>query len=291
MKYTEEHNPGCTILDGTWTHEMHKHYTPADVVGDLIVVSLTDPEIYCKIHRIEELFEVPVKNYASHNTVDYNLWADITHDMFRQYRDKDFPLNIKHKFLAYNRKPHAHRTKFVAALKERGFDRYGIATLGKNAWPNRKLDHNIYTTAASNTGIADSDPATDIGIPNDILTLGDPETWETSFLNIVGETEPATGWITEKTFKPIIGKRPFAILDSPQAMERLRKDGFKTFGAYWDEDQPTLELVEWLCAQPLEHLKEMYNDMQDILEWNCKHFWGEYQHINNSYLTQLQFNS
>jgi hypothetical protein len=52
------------------------------------------------------------------------------------------------------------------------------------------------------------------GIPHDIHSLGNLDIWQQHFLNVVGETE-FMHWdnmfISEKTWKPILGLRPFVI--------------------------------------------------------------------------------
>ena len=48
-----------------------------------------------------------------------------------------------------------------------------------------------------------------VGITNDIHSFGHNANWNNHFLNIVSETTTYTDvFITEKTFKPIIGERP-----------------------------------------------------------------------------------
>lgn len=58
-----------------------------------------------------------------------------------------------------------------------------------------------------------------------------------SFLHVVNETrfESPMKYISEKTFKPIISKRPFIILGPPGSLQVLKKWGFKTFDQFFDE--------------------------------------------------------
>ena len=74
--------------------------------------------------------------------------------------------------------------------------------------------------------------------PNDIYSLGDLKVWNSHFLNIVTETLEGSSyptWITEKTFKPIIGGRPFVLYGDHEIYNVLKKFGFETF----------LEELEW----------------------------------------------
>ena len=73
--------------------------------------------------------------------------------------------------------------------------------------------------------------------------------------------------------------------------------GFKTFDNYWDESYD-------LCKYPERHDKiidilneinnleddeliEMYNDMQEILEHNHNHFFGEFRRMNLAGLNNM----
>ena len=46
-------------------------------------------------------------------------------------------------------------------------------------------------------------------------------------------------WITEKTFKPIIGSRPFIIYGHPETAQRLQSVGFETFDEEFEHNPHT----------------------------------------------------
>ena len=122
------------------------------------------------------------------------------------------------------------------------------------------------------------------GIPNDVVSLGKLDIWKNHFLNIVSETE-FNQWhplfITEKTWKPIIGLRPFIIHGQTRIYQWLQKHGFKTFSRYWshidiekDEDQHgnALQVIEFISNKSDAEITDMYNDMFIDLEYNRQRF-------------------
>jgi hypothetical protein len=105
-----------------------------------------------------------------------------------------------------------------------------------------------------------------------------------SFLNIITETCYTSNFVnlSEKTFKPIICKRPFLILGVPGCLQHLKDLGFKTFNKWWNESydleldnakrlQQVYYITENILNTPFEDLKIMLNEMNDILEHNHNH--------------------
>lgn len=83
---------------------------------------------------------------------------------------------------------------------------------------------------------------------------------------------------TEKTMRPIHLKKPFIVFSNYNYLTYLRRMGFKTFHAYWDENYDGFEttnrithiykVIDRLAGMPLSELESMYLDMQPILEHN-----------------------
>ena len=164
---------------------------------------------------------------------------------------------------------------------DEGLDSYGIVTIGDNPFIGR-------ITIPENKLIENANVRGDVGIPNDITSLGDMTIWETSFLNVITETITDQNWASEKTFKPIIGKRPFVIVNNNNDIARLQRWGFKTFSDYWDEDSPAVEIIKKVCSMSDKEVTDMYNDMLPILEHNHNHFFTEYQKFNNDQFRSLK---
>jgi hypothetical protein len=96
--------------------------------------------------------------------------------------------------------------------------------------------------------------------------------------------------LTEKTFKPIVSKRPFILVAAPGNLVYLKNYGFQTFDRWIDESYDTetdnqirLEKiaveVEKLCNLSPADLKKMHQEMREILEFNFNHFYGEFKTI------------
>lgn len=99
-------------------------------------------------------------------------------------------------------------------------------------------------------------------------------------IDIVAETF-TTGdcfFITEKTVRPMLLKKPMIVMGSQDSLGYLRQMGFKTFHNFWDEDydgfaqenryQKILELIDQIAQHPIDALVDMYKRMQPILDHN-----------------------
>ena len=205
----------------------------------------------------------------------FNFISTVLPAYFKEYTQPQVEMiAVDHVFLNYNRKPHLHRIELVNLLEQQQLLQYGTVTLG-----------NRYTLdEAPNQG--NWGMSMDLGIPHDIHTLGNLTIWQRHFLNVVSETkfEPWDPmFITEKTFKPIIGLRPFVINGQTQIYRYLRDQGFRTFNHYWPhvelEDINELEVhnsivqvIKYLNKLSKDQLKNLYIQMLPDLIHNRKRF-------------------
>lgn len=101
------------------------------------------------------------------------------------------------------------------------------------------------------------------------------------FCDVVTETKynQQTGNISEKTFRPISFLKPFILVAPPLCLEYLSDLGFKTFSDYWDESYDLeldshrrlikiFKVIEGLNETPIHELRQMYKDMQPVLDHN-----------------------
>jgi hypothetical protein len=96
--------------------------------------------------------------------------------------------------------------------------------------------------------------------------------------------------LTEKVFKPIVAKRPFFLVAAPGNLAYLKGYGFKTFDRWIDEsydletdhyiriEKITFELAK-LCAMSPALLKQMHQEMQEVLEYNFNHFYTTFKDL------------
>jgi hypothetical protein len=192
-------------------------------------------------------------------------------------------------FLLYQRKPRRHRIEITKLLIEQGLDVHGIVTLGSNKnsafdW-TEGLDLKPQMIDDLPQNYKHNGEHDDFGgIPNDLVTLGRLDLWQNHFLNIISETE-FNDWdptfVTEKTWKPIIGLRPFVIHGQRDVYTWLKCKGFKTFDRYWphvpcqsgeDQHGNVISVIEFLCQKTKSELQDMYLDMLPDLEYNRNRF-------------------
>jgi hypothetical protein len=100
------------------------------------------------------------------------------------------------------------------------------------------------------------------------------------FVDIVAEpfTTGNCFFITEKTVRPMLLKKPFIIMASKNHLEYLRQMGFRTFGDFWDEDYDgyegaerytrIIQLIDKLAENSSDKLESIYWDMQYTLDHN-----------------------
>jgi hypothetical protein len=212
-----------------------------------------------------------------------DFWAIACSKLFRKYTvDKLEPVQFDNLFLNYNRKPHRHRTELVKLFEESNLIDYGCVTLGNSNYTvGDKVEQYIAYGANDIVG--------DVGIPNDIYSLGQLKIWNTSFINVVSETQyeySRNVFLSEKTFKPIIGLRPFVINGSPGIYRILKQAGFDCFEDLFPVDLLSNEnfnytwkfdnhkhIVESLNNLKDKNLTELYHQIKPRLLYNQAHFY------------------
>jgi hypothetical protein len=94
--------------------------------------------------------------------------------------------------------------------------------------------------------------------------------------------------LTEKIFKPIVSRRPFILVGATGNLAYLKSYGFKTFDRWIDESydaepDPTrrIEMIvtelEKLCNLSMQGLKQMHEEMQEILDHNFNHLYTDFK--------------
>jgi hypothetical protein len=224
--------PRTAVVVPTW-------YDPVDVVDyvntldvdHVYICSLTDP--FGPIIGFVDRIKCPTTFFGyTAQGIKFDFWAAVCAENFKQYTEQDLqPTKFEFLYLNYNRKPHVHRTKFVEQLEINNLVHTGCVTLGNSKYSITEDD--CYATWGAND-VVDS-----INIPNDIYSIGRLDIWQRSFINVVSETEftPHSYFLSEKTFKPIIGLRPFIINGNPKIYDWLQQTGFDCFADLFPVDK------------------------------------------------------
>ena len=104
------------------------------------------------------------------------------------------------------------------------------------------------------------------------------------FVDVVHETfvRDEVFFCTEKTWRPILARRPFITMGGRHHLANLRKLGFRTFNDIWDEGyddygmqwrvKEILKLLDTISHWPVEKLATTLKDMQEILDHNYNLF-------------------
>ena len=136
--------------------------------------------------------------------------------------------------------------------------------------------------------VPDWDLADDQTIPNTSFDAN-RHFFENTFCHIATETlyYGTCLHLTEKSFRPIINRRPFILAGPPNSLEYLRNYGFKTFSDFWDEsyDQETdgnkrldkiRDLIQHINSMSFTEMEATLAKMDDILEYNFNHFYTRF---------------
>ena len=118
----------------------------------------------------------------------------------------------------------------------------------------------------------------------------DPQLFQACFLQVVTETtyNYPVPFISEKTARPILNKRPFVIVGPVGSLANLRSLGFKTFSNFWNEDYDNMldpgtrlvaitELIESLCSKSISELQTLCAEMSDVLNYNFDYYVNDFK--------------
>jgi hypothetical protein len=106
-----------------------------------------------------------------------------------------------------------------------------------------------------------------------------------TLVNVVVETvfQYPYPYISEKTFRPILHKRPFILIGAAHTLQYLKSLGFKTFQDFWNEDYDAVQdasqrmllvvdVINKISFLTVAQLQELCYNMREILEHNFDHY-------------------
>ena len=199
------------LINPTWLLDRDLSAEIQDASPDFIIChDLVDPAIP-QVHEIIQDSGIPHLFIGNADQYRLDFWAMVCDLNFQSYTNTELQLRPgAKKFICLNRKPHAHRRvimRYLDQVKDQG-----------------------YLTSGMDPDLVDADVG-DYDICNDVYSLGDISTWQDAYLNIVTETtfNNDNFFISEKTWKPVIGLRPFFVYGQPKLREYLAAQGFDTF--------------------------------------------------------------
>lgn len=280
-------SPNTQVVSCTWL-EQHKvtefsQWATGDPNRHTVFISMMDP---CSIQ------------FPAHDRIHYLGGADIVYfallvgKHFFDYIDHDlapqFP--FENRFLCYQRKRSQPRIDLYNALR----DQQGIVTLSGEHMPafndSVPVEAGLLETTMDNIESLN---------PNDMWSLGDLGVWRGSFLNIVSETVQHHNGLdrvfaSEKTFKPILGMRPFLHYGEADFSGLLQSRGFETFDEDFEYnpsapyDQQAAQLAN--IIQSLDNPEDMYKKLLPKITHNRNHLhtmvqaeWKKVQQLADHY--------
>jgi len=180
-------------------------------------------------------------------------------------------------FMCLNRKPHPHRVRLFNGLKDANLLDQGFVSLGGTP-PVRVLENDCLGQDLAPNGGTEQ-----YGIANDIVTLGDAIRWQRHLINIVTETSwdiSQSNFFSEKTYKPILGLRPFLIYTPGGGIDSLVSKGFEPYvNDFTDivdidltESYNIVPFLSELNKQPISYLQMKFLQLKEKLLFNQEHF-------------------
>ena len=231
------------FINPTWMHEdnISEQIEQADP-GFIICHNFVDPAV----PRIFDAISQSGRPYLILGNADqYRLdfWAMVCDLYFQNYEERDLAVVPgARKYICLNRKPHPHRVVLVENLFAAGVQDCGYISLGLPGdraivLEEQFTDEQGIRDEYGNLGVDETFVSRHIR--NDIFSLGSSTIWNNSLLCLVTETEfnnyyPKNFFTSEKTFKPILGMRPFFVYGQAPLREYLQQQGFDTFEDVFD---------------------------------------------------------
>jgi len=196
------------------------------------------------------------------------------------------PDKEKYLYLSYNRNPRTPRIYLAGKLKEEDLLDKGIVSFGKPSW--MKSENNTMRSI----GIRDRDWAwlyrnlpleLDKNLHFNLACNITHNDFTKTFCSIVTETliDKNTIFISEKIWKCLQVGHPFFVLGNRDTLDYLRRQGYQTFGEWFDESYDNIDdyrlrinsivnEIRRLQKYSLKDLKTIRKEMKEVLEFNKK---------------------
>jgi hypothetical protein len=173
--------------------------------------------------------------------------------------------NISVPYMCLNGKPHHHRLELFESLKTHNLVKKGYVSLD-SLNTKVKLDNIVQQKL--------------IPSPYTPFSFGDVTYWEKHFLNVVTETlfspDERSYFLTEKTFKPVLAKRPFLLYAVNGGLKSLKNIGILPYVTDFNDISDLdlsmhfniPEFLQTLCNQPTTYFQKKYKELKPKIEYN-----------------------
>ena len=257
------------------------------LANDVLFFNFVDPiydlstwyDVFERCRQANDNFKITCMGHMDSDKIElqypFGWWAVFVNDNFKTYTETETaPVSFDNLFLCYNRKPHSHRRLLYREMARHRVIEKGIFTLGNEDQEKiRLVNADITTMPADNQEMHG-----ELGIPNDTMTLGNLEAWNSHLVTIVTETQHVLKigypWFSEKIWKPIIGMRPFLLLGDGGSLKYLEENGFHTFNEVFGmpNKDATVNDIVFAIKRFNKDPAEVYNSLLSQLRHNKKRF-------------------
>jgi len=198
----------------------------------------------------------------------FSYWAEFIRQNPMYFLDEIYiqAPRLEKLFLSYNNTRRDHRVFLLNQIDDRGLGEIGIISR-----PGQ----------ARMAQIVEQFDENDRELKNvDCYSLGEPAIWNTFLINVVTEsTTHSDVFLSEKTWKPLIGMRPFMILGDTNLYAKLNELGFDTFddlfGTWWkdpDWQRRAVSIADILKQYQHTDLNKLYTKLLPRLQYNRENF-------------------
>jgi hypothetical protein len=219
----------------------------------------------------------------------FSFWMSFIHKHLDTFFDPcytEIP-RIRKYFMCLNHQPHAHRIQLLNLFHRIGWFRKAIISA---VIPHEEYDFPNPVILKENRDPRIMEKAmpweivNENHLANDIISLGDPIYWNSHFCTVITESVLHSDvFLSEKTFKPMIGLRPFIIYGDVGINAKLKELGFDTFEDLFPLSHRTDfnipsdrhmfikdDLLNLMNKYTIEDLEELYHSLEDRLMHNRK---------------------
>lgn len=173
-------------------------------------------------------------------------------------------------FISMNGSPHYHRCMMYDLLAKYDLDQYG--NVSWNALNKKESYKWKYRKKPQPTPLSDNFQHTG----NQFYL---PLEWDTSFLNLVSETSTNVNFITEKTWIPLLYKKPFLVQCKQNFYKTFQEMGFVLYDEIFDYSFDSIENTEERTSAMLANIKkiadkdltQLYNMILPKINHNFNH--------------------
>jgi hypothetical protein len=172
---------------------------------------------------------------------------------------------IKSPYISFNSNPRHHRCLLLDLLAKNE-----LLEKGNVSWnPINKFDYEwVWWKSPKKKTLSDNYSTTR-------FQYGLPIEWNESFVNLISETSVDVGFITEKTWIPILCKKPFLVQTREGFYDYFQQLGFKVYDEIFDYSFDSVSNLEVRTQMILDNVKNIldndYQKLYDMIYPKIKH--------------------